>query len=66
MSKDALDHLCSRRMGKAQRAEFGAVKRQQEEAAFLGDASKVNEAHRKYNAEINRQRIAAGLKPLKG
>jgi hypothetical protein len=66
LSNDALDHLGGRRMGRAQRMAYGTMKRAEEERSFLGDGSKVQETHRKYLAEVNRQRVAAGLKPLEG
>ena len=63
---DALDRIAGRRMGKGERMAYGKVKRAEEERSFLGDDRKVKEAHHRYLAEVNRQRAAAGLAPLKG
>jgi uncharacterized protein YkwD len=65
LSNDALDHLGGRRMGKAQRAQYGAVKRADEERSFLGDDKKVQATHQRYLAEINKQRQSVGLPPIK-
>jgi uncharacterized protein YkwD len=61
-----MDRIGGRRMGKCERMAYGRVKRAQDESSFLGNEAKVQETHQRYLAEVNRQRSAVGLAPLKG